>query len=125
MVHVGSSLAVAAVLLVSATTIGARAAAARRTVAQSDHEPAGAREVTYEEAHDLLTAFLKLRPLAVEKSGDVGYKEFYFFMADMGSLPCRPALDRAKKEFTLGTSSTMLWTEERATSGMPSCASEL
>jgi hypothetical protein len=72
MLTVGSSLAVATMLLVSATTIGARAEAASRAVDQSDHESNEAREITYEEAHDLLTAFLKVRPLAVEKSGDLG-----------------------------------------------------
>lgn len=90
MLTVGSLLAVATMLLVSWTMIGARAEAASRAVDQSEHESKEAREITYEEAHDLLTAFLKVRPLAVEKSGDLGYKEFYFFMADMGSLPCRP-----------------------------------
>ena len=89
-------------LLVSATTIGARAEAASRTVDQSDHESTEAREVTYVEAHDLLTAFLKVRPLAVEKSGDLGYKEFYFFMADMGSLPCRPCARQGQKGVYVG-----------------------
>jgi hypothetical protein len=76
---VASSIPVAAVLLVLA--IGAPT--------QARCEPNEAREITYNEAHDLLTAFLKVAPLAVEQSGDVGYKEFYFFMADMGTS-CRP-----------------------------------
>jgi hypothetical protein len=91
MLTVGPSFAVATVLLVSGTTFGARAeAASSRAVYQPEHASTEAREVTYKEAHDLLTSFLKVHPLAVEKSGDMGYKEFYFFMADMGSVPCRP-----------------------------------
>jgi hypothetical protein len=102
MLTVRASLEVATMLLVSATTIGARAEAASRAVDQSDHESNEAREITYEEAHDLLTAFLKVRPLAVEKSGDLGYREFYFFMADMGSLPCPPCARRGEKGVYVG-----------------------
>jgi hypothetical protein len=103
MLTVGSSLAGTTVLLVSGTTFGARAeAASSRAVDQPDHASTEAREVTYEEAHDLLTAFLKVPPLAVEKSGDMGYKEFYFFMADMGSLPCHPCVRRGLKGVYVG-----------------------
>ena len=90
MLPIGASLAVTTMLLIAATAIGARAEAATRTVEQSDRESVKSPEITYEEAHDLLTKFLKVRPMAVETSGDLGYKEFYFFMADMGSVPCRP-----------------------------------
>ena len=76
-----SSIPVTAMLLVSTVIIGGPDQAGRA--------PNEAREVTYKEAHDLLTAFLKIPPSAVEQSGDMGYKEFYFFMAHMGSS-CRP-----------------------------------
>lgn len=89
-------------LLVSGTMIGAQAEAASRAVDQSGHESNEAREITYEEAQNLLTAFLKVRPLAVEESGDLGYKEFYFFMADMGSLPCRPCALQGQKGVYVG-----------------------
>jgi len=102
MLPVGFSLAVATVILVSGITIGARAEAASRKGDQSDHVSTEAREVTYEEAHDLLTTFLKVRPLAVEKSGDLGYKEFYFFMADMGSSPCSPCARQGQKGVYVG-----------------------
>jgi hypothetical protein len=72
-------------LLVSAIAIGARAEVATRASDQSGHASTEAREITYKEAHDLLAAFLKAPPYAVVKSGDMGYREFYFFMADMGS----------------------------------------
>ena len=89
-------------LLMTAITIGARAEAASRTVYQSDHDhdSTKAREVTYDEAHDLLTAFLKVRPLAVEKSGDLGYKEFYFSWLTWVACPAAHALGRAKREST-------------------------
>jgi len=102
MLTVDSSIAVTTMLLVSATMIGARAEAASPAADQSEHASSQAREVTYEEAHDLLTAFLKARPRAVEKSGDMGYKEFYFFMADMGSLPCRPCARRGETGVYVG-----------------------
>jgi hypothetical protein len=95
MLTVGSSLAVTTMLLMPGITFGARTEIA-------DHASTEAREVTYEEAHDLLTAFLKVSPLAVEKSGDMGYKEFYFFMADMGSSPCRPCAQRGLKGVYVG-----------------------
>jgi hypothetical protein len=69
MLTVGSSLAVTTVLLVRDNVRRSRWASSR-AVDQPDHASAEAREVTYEEAHDLLTAFLKVPPLAAEKSGD-------------------------------------------------------
>ncbi len=48
------------------------AEAPSRAVDHSDHTSTEAREVTYEEAHDLLTAFLKVPPGALVKSGDMG-----------------------------------------------------
>lgn len=86
-----SSTTVAAIFLVSALTIGAPPNTEGQATDTAGRDPTGVREITYKEAHDLLTAFLKLPPRAVEKSGDLGYKEFYFFMADMGSS-CRPDL---------------------------------
>ena len=48
----------------------------------------GLREISMEEASNLLTAFLKsrgFRGFGLEKSGDMGYTEFYFFMAILGA----------------------------------------
>jgi hypothetical protein len=84
-----SSIPVAAMLLVSAVIIGAPAAAADQEAEQAGRKPNEAREITYKEARDLLTAFLRVPPGAVMDSGDMGYKAFYFFMADMGSS-CGP-----------------------------------
>jgi hypothetical protein len=102
MLAVGSSLAVTIMLLVSMTTICVRAQAPSRAVDHSDHASTEAREITYEEAHDLLTTFLKVPPGAVVKSGDMGYKEFYFFMADMGSVPCGPCARQGLKGVYVG-----------------------
>jgi hypothetical protein len=103
MLGVGSSLAVTIMLSVSMTTIYVRAETPSRAVDHSDHASTEAREVTYEEAHDLLTAFLKVSPGAVVKSGgDMGYKEFYFFMADMGSVPGRPCARQGQKGVYVG-----------------------
>jgi hypothetical protein len=46
---------------------------------------AGRREISPEEAHDLLTAFLKLPDGAVLKSGEMDYKGFLYFMAILTS----------------------------------------
>ena len=55
-------------------------------VCQSERSAAsGSREITRAEAHDLLRAFLKLPGDVVEESGDLGYKQFDFFMAIFGS----------------------------------------
>ena len=87
MFTLGSSRPVTAMLLLSAAVTGARAEGASRAVEQSKQASTEAREITYKEAHDLLTASLKA-PGGVVQSGDMGYKEFYFFMADMGGS-CR------------------------------------
>jgi hypothetical protein len=102
MLAAGSSLAVTIMLLAPMTTICVRAEAPSRAVDHSDHSSAEAREVTYAEAHDLLTAFLKVQPGAVVKSGDLGYNEFYFFMADMGSVLCRPCARQGQKGVYVG-----------------------
>ncbi len=102
MLAVSSSHAITIMLLVSMTAICIRAEAPGRAVDHSDHASTEARDVTYEEAHDLLTAFLKVQPGAVMKSGDLGYKEFYFFMADMGSVPCRPCARQGQKGVYVG-----------------------
>ena len=81
-------------LLVSTIAIGAGAEAESQATDGSEHPPTKAREITLIEAHDLLKAFLH-PPGAVEESGDMGYKEFYFFMADMGALPCRCGIEGA------------------------------
>jgi hypothetical protein len=47
--------------------------------------PSGKREITQDEARDLLKAFLKLPDEDMQKSGDLGYKQFYFFMAILGT----------------------------------------
>ena len=73
----GSSRSITVILLLAIAVTMARAEASTQ-----------AREITSNEAHDLLTAFLKA-PGGVEQSGDLGYKEFYFFMAIMGSS-CSP-----------------------------------
>jgi hypothetical protein len=75
--------------IVIAEVTGARAEGASRAVEQSKQASTEAREITYKEAHDLLQAFLKA-PGGVEQSGDLGYKEFYFFMATMGHSPIAP-----------------------------------
>lgn len=79
----GSSHPVTAMLLVLAAVTGARAQGAGQAIHQPKQAPTEAREITYKEAHDLLTAFLKVN--GVDQSGDMEYKEYYFFMADMGS----------------------------------------
>jgi len=112
MLAAGSSLAVTIMLVVPMTTVCVRAEAPSRAVDHSDHASTEAREVTYEEAHDLLTAFLK-------------YKECTSSRLTWAACPAVHALGRAKKESTLGTSSIMPWTEERATSGVASSAGEL
>jgi hypothetical protein len=84
MFMIGSSHPVTAMLLVLAAVTGARAEGASRAIEQSKQASTEAREITYKEAHDLLATFLKA-PGGVEESGDMGYKEFYFFMANMGS----------------------------------------
>lgn len=85
---VGSSKPITAVLLVSAAVIGARAEDASQPVDGSKQASTEAREITHSEAHDLLKKFLKA-PGGIEDSGNLGYKEFYFFMAIMGSN-CAP-----------------------------------
>ena len=45
----------------------------------------GQREISQDEARGLLTAFLKLSDGDVLKSGDMGYKQFHFFMAILGT----------------------------------------
>ena len=42
-------------------------------------------EISQDGAHNLLTAFLKLPDGDVLKSGDMGYKQFHFFMAILGT----------------------------------------
>jgi hypothetical protein len=103
MLMLRASIAVTTMLFTSVTVIGARAEAAGRAVDQSGHASAGAREITYQEARDLLTAFL--RPpggFGLMDSGDMGYKTFYFFMADMGSVPCRPCAREGQKGVYVG-----------------------
>ncbi len=87
MFTVDSSHPVTAMLLVLAVVTGARAQSAGRANEQSKQTPTEAREITYKEAYDMLTAFLKVN--GVEQSGEMGYKEYYFFMANMGSS-CDP-----------------------------------
>lgn len=45
----------------------------------------GRRDVTEKEARDLVAAFLKLPNADVLKSGDMGYRDFYDFMAILGA----------------------------------------
>jgi len=45
----------------------------------------GLREISLEEANELLTAYLKLPEGNLLKSGDMGYTGFYFFMAILGA----------------------------------------
>src|SRR5580700_10249908 len=96
------SISVAAMLFVGSVAFGATDGPAGQAPDQSGRDHSEPRELTYEEAHDLLTAFLKVSPLAVEQSGDMGYKGFYFFMADAGSLPCRPCARQGQKGVYVG-----------------------
>ncbi len=72
---------------------------ASRAVEESKQASTEAREITDAEAHDLLQAFLNA-PGGVEQSGDLGYKEFYFFMATIGHSPIgREGLYHANLEY--------------------------